>query len=336
MNESELLARVYARSAGLSRFGQVVAGPGHDCAVIQVGGGAGGAAGGGAGGEAGGRQLLLKIDQVVMGRHVRPGTPMALIGRKAVARALSDIAAAGGRPLAAMAGAVVPMGGGSGQRAGGTGDGGAGKGGVGIDADALFDAVFEWAANWGCPLVGGDISSGSELVVSVAVVGLPHERRGPVLRSGARPGDSVWVTGLLGGSFDAATGLGRHLTFEPRLAEAAWLCDVLGADLRAMMDVSDGLGRDAGRLGKASGVSVRVEAGAVPRNEGVDWRRAMSDGEDYELLFVVGAGRELPSATPTGVRLTRIGKVEAAGPACGVEVEGRMEDATEWGWEHRG
>ncbi|MBL9032493.1 MAG: thiamine-phosphate kinase [Phycisphaerae bacterium] len=310
MNESDLLARIYARSAGLSRFAQVVAGPGHDCAVVD------------AGADGGGSRLLLKVDQVVMGRHVRPGTPVDLIGRKAVARAVSDIAAAGGRPLAALAGAVVPS---------------------AFDADGLFDAVFQWAAHWGCPLVGGDISGGSEMAVSIAVVGLPHATRGPVLRSGARPGDEVWVTGRLGGSYDAATGLGRHLTFEPRLAEAAWLCDALGEGLRAMMDLSDGLGRDAARLARASGVRVRVEAGTLPSHEGVDWRRAMRDGEDYELLFVVGAGaserwrRTAEAAggrTPTGVPLTRIGRMEAGQGACVVEFDGRDEDASEWGWEH--
>lgn len=309
MNESELLARIYSRSAGLSRFAQVVAGPGHDCAVVD------------AGADGGGSRLLLKVDQVVMGRHVRPGTPVDLIGRKAVARAVSDIAAAGGRPLAALAGAVVPS---------------------GFDADALFDAAFEWAAHWGCPLVGGDISSGSELVLSIAGVGLPHARRGPVLRSGAQPGDEVWVTGRLGGSFDAATGLGRHLTFEPRLAESAWLCDTLGDDLRAMMDLSDGLGRDAARLARASGVRVRVESAALPTNEGVDWRRAMRDGEDYELLFVVAreasarwlAAAGTSGATPTGVLLTRLGRVEAGAGGCVVAWDGREEDASEWGWEH--
>src|SRR5438046_276189 len=112
-------------------------------------------------------------------------------------------------------------------------------------ADALFDALAKAARDFAFPLVGGDIAIGPALVLSITAIGAPHPRRGPVLRSGSRPGDALYVTGALGGSLDPATGLGRHFTFEPRLAESRWLCDTLSADLHAMMDISDGLGRDA-------------------------------------------------------------------------------------------
>lgn len=319
MRESDLLSHIYGRSADLAAaFPYILAGPGHDCAVIAL---------------PRGEAILLKVDQVVEGTHFRgpPGgpTPLDLVARKSIARAVSDIAAAGGRPVAALAAATLPPG--------------------CAYADALFDAMSRWARHWGCPLVGGDIASWSRLegtqaprpegglVLSVSVIGLPHEQRGPVLRSGARPGDAVYVTGALGGSLDPATGLGPHLTFEPRLTEAAWLCDTFGDQLRAMMDVSDGLGRDAGRLAKASGVRIEIDAAAIPRRPGIaDWRRAASDGEDHELLFALAPEARAPASCPaTGTPITRIGML-IAGAGCFIRSpEGRLIDAAELGWDHR-
>jgi thiamine-monophosphate kinase len=300
MREDELLGHIYGRSRGLpARFPAVIVGPGHDCAVVATGGG----------------RVLLKVDQVVEGRHFRSGTPLDLVARKAMARPLSDLAACGGTPVAGLCAATLP------ERF--------------AEGDALFDAVARWAERWACPLVGGDLAlgaAGSALSLCVSVMGTPHAMRGPVLRDGARPGDGVYVTGALGGSLDAATGLGRHLTFEPRLAEARWLCDTLGRELHAMMDVSDGLGRDGGRMAAASGVRLRLEAGAIPRSAGVaDWRRAVSDGEDYELLFTTPTA--MPGKTLTGVTITRIGTVEA-GSGCVIADGGREIDAAEMGWEH--
>ena len=317
MSESDLLAHIYARSARLrERFPRVITGPGHDCAVVDAG-------------RTRETPVLLKVDQLVEGVHFRayPATPIDLIARKAVARAVSDVAAAGGTPIAALAGAVLP---------------------AGFEkADDLFDAMARWAEGWGCPLVGGDIAAGKSdaaterrsdgakagLVLSVSVVGLAHPKRGAVLRSGARAGDAVYVTGALGGSFDRATGLGRHLTFEPRLTEARWLCDTVGANLHAMMDVSDGLGRDGARLAAASGVKLRLNAAVIPRSTGeVGWRRAVSDGEDYELLFAAPGG--VPAVCPeTGTAVTRVGTV-VAGRGCVVVEGGKEIDVSGMGWEH--
>ncbi|MCC6676627.1 MAG: thiamine-monophosphate kinase [Phycisphaerales bacterium] len=317
MRESDLLSHIYGRSAGLAReFPYILAGPGHDCAVIAL---------------PKGDSILLKVDQLVEGTHFRgpagSATPLDLIARKSIARAISDIAAAGGRPVAALAAATLPP--------------------ECIYADDLFDAMSKWARHWGCPLVGGDIASwkaeaaGAQrleggLVLSVSVIGLPHEHRGPVLRSGARAGDSLYVTGALGGSLDPATGLGRHLTFEPRLQEARWLCDTFGDQLRAMMDVSDGLGRDAGRLAKASGVRIEIEAAAIPRHaEAPDWRRAASDGEDHELLFALGPGAAPPASCPaTGTPIIRIGML-IAGSGCFIRDGSTLIDASGLGWDHR-
>jgi thiamine-monophosphate kinase len=177
--------------------------------------------------------------------------------------------------------------------------------------------------------VGGDIATGPALQLSITIGGVPASARGPVLRSGASAGDELWVTGHLGGSFES----GRHLTFEPRLREAAALCDHLGHDLHAMIDLSDGLGRDGARIAAASGVQLEIDADAIPRSPGVsDWRHAAGDGEDYELLLAAPPGScrpELIMPTP----LTRIGRV-TEGSGCFVIEAGRAIDGSEMGWEH--
>ena len=223
MRENELLNLIAHRSLEMTRkFPAVEVGPGDDAAVVQIGG----------------ESLLLTVDQLVEGRHFRAGTPIDLVARKAVARSVSDIAAMGGTPTFGLATGLLP----EGFR----------------DAAALTDRLHAWAESWGFPLVGGDIATHPPeareplIVLTTTVLGRPHAARGPVLRSGARPGDSVYVTGVLGGSYDKATGLGRHLTFEPRVREAIFLCDSLGGRLTAMMDISDGLGIDAARLARQS------------------------------------------------------------------------------------
>ncbi|MBM4107511.1 MAG: thiamine-phosphate kinase [Phycisphaerae bacterium] len=308
MRESDLLAHIYARSADLgSLYPRVLVGPGDDCAVLDAGGGP---------------PLLLKVDQVVAGRHFEPfpRTPMDLIGRKSIARAVSDVAAMGGTPMVALAAAAIP-------------DALFGR------ADHLFDAMHRWARHWGCPLIGGDISSTpGPLTIAVTIVGTPHHARGPVLRSGARPGDLVCVTGRLGGAVDAATSGGRHLTFEPRLAEARALCDTLGGRLHALMDLSDGLGIDASRMADASRCRITIDAAAIPRAPGVSgWREAAGAGEDYELLFTLDPDCTPPPACPgTSTTITVIGRVlePAPGPACAILDAGTEHDGSSLGWDH--
>lgn len=329
MRESELLAHIYERSRGLvTPSATILVGPGDDCAVVE-------ASSGGAHGSGGG-PLLLKVDQVVAGRHFDMGAPVDAIAHKAMARAVSDIAAMGGTPMVSLCGAVLPH--------------------DYAHADALFDAMHAWANSLGCPLVGGDISTlapkqPGPLVLGVTIVGRPHAARGPVLRSTAKVGDGVYVTGQLGNSLAS----GRHMTFEPRVREGQWLCDALGAGLTAMMDISDGLGRDAGRMGVASGVVLEIDAAAIPLHADCrGWEQAAGEGEDYELLFCVDEGRagaKLPAMCPPGAgagggastgigtRLTRIGQVRAttASEKAGsviVAASGQRLRADEMGWEH--
>jgi thiamine-monophosphate kinase len=289
-----------------AEFPGVIAGPGDDCAAVRA---------------PGGEVLLLKVDQVVEGRHYERGTSAALIGRKAVARALSDIAAGAGRPMYALASAAVA-----------------------VDADqaharAVFDAVHDAGRRWGCPVVGGDIAgleAGSAMVISISVVGAAHAERGPVTRRGARAGDTVWVTGRIGGSLRS----GRHMTFEPRLREGAGLATAHGQGLRAMMDVSDGLGIDADRLARRSGVGIEIERTRVPLHADADARTALRDGEDYELLVVLGPDERPGAVCPgTATPLTRIGQVVEAGAAPGcviLEPDGTRAPGRAMGWDPAG
>lgn len=299
MREDDLLSHVYRRSSDLEQaFAWVEAGPGDDCAVVRVDQ----------------PRVLLKTDQIVEGRHFVPGTPIAMLARKAITRPLSDLAAAAGRPLAALAAAVLP------------------PAWRGERANELFDALAGVARGFACPLVGGDIAMAESgpLVLTISIMGEPHAARGPVTRRGALPGDWLYVTGRVGGSFGEG-GLGRHLTFEPRLAEARALADTLGERLHAMMDLSDGLGIDAGRLGRASGVRMEIDAGALPLAPGVvGVERAIRDGEDYELLFA--AAGDVPGAV-AGTQVTRIGRVVAGSGAVLVTPGGAVEVSGQ-GWDH--
>lgn len=328
VQESELLEHIFARSRRLpEQFGQVLVGPGDDCAVIA---------------SLSGDVMLATVDQIISGRHFRPGTPVDRIARKLVARSVSDIAAMGGTPSWALATGAIPS--------------------DYAHADQLFDAMAAWGVRFGCPLVGGDIatldggrgngghsrpqvSAGGRqvtpsfigrMVLTCTVIGSVHPVRGPVLRSTARVGDEVWVSGRLGGSLHS----GRHLAFTPRVREGRWLCGHLGADLHAMIDVSDGLGRDAGRIGTASGIRLALEEGLLPMHEDVhDWRAAVGDGEDYELCFCVEAGSlgmdGRAICRDSGVVLTRIGRVEEGTPGSSLRLaSGRTLDTTEVGWDH--
>lgn len=312
MIESDLLRHIYSRSSELSRFGQVVVGPGDDCAVLRT---------------PSGDHLLLTVDQVVEGRHFEaiadPSKARVLdgIARKAIARSISDIAAMGGTPTATLATACLP------------------PGFPQSSADELFDRMHAWALHWGAPLIGGDIAMGPDLgnsakpplLLTTTVLGVPHAGRGPVLRSTARAGDELWVTGRLGNSLAS----GRHLSFEPRVAEARWLCSRAGAEPTAMIDLSDGLGRDADRIARASQVRIEIDARLLPLHpDCTDWRRGVSDGEDYELLFTASPGSLAEGASINAVPLTRIGRIFAGPAGAVIRTDTGLLDASGLGWDH--
>ena len=254
---------------------RVLSGSGDDCAVLRIGG----------------EQVLFKTDAVVEGVHFLADAPARLIGRKALARALSDIAAMGGCPLAAVVTLGFPK-----------------EESPRRLAD-IYRGLEQLAAKYQVHLVGGETTRAAQLFVNIALLG---EMRGvaPVLRSGAASGDFIFVTGSLGGTQRI-----RHLRFDPRLAEGRWLAENKFAT--AMMDLSDGLGADLPRLGAASDLAFDVDFAAIPRTRGETLELALNEGEDYELLFTVKAARaeELKKMWPFPVSLHCIGTMRAGRPS---------------------
>lgn len=224
---------------------QVLTGVGDDCAILR--------------GAWKDHFLLFKTDAVVEGTHFSPQTTPGLIGRKALARALSDLAAMGASPLAAVITLGMPP-----------------EESV-PRLRAIYRGLERLARKHRVNLVGGETTRAGQLFLNIALLG---ECRGypPVPRSGANKGDWIYVTGRLG-----ATQARHHLVFEPRLAEGQWLARQRLAT--SLMDLSDGLGADLPRLARASGLDFKLDAAAVPRARGATLHAALNDGEDYELLF---------------------------------------------------
>lgn len=264
-------------------------------------------------------ESLVAVDMLMDGTHFRlDEAGPELVGRKSLAVNLSDIAAMGGRPIAAFLAIALPA-----------------RLGRPL-AERLTQGVLELAREYDVILAGGDTNVwNGPLVTCVTVVGQPIGRT--VLRSGAKPGDWLMVTGALGGSL-----AGRHLRFEPRVREAAALMDLV--DVHAMIDISDGLAADVHHLARKSGVGVMIDGDAIPISADVPGdlpheerlRRALSDGEDFELLFTVAADdgkrllREWKSETP----LCRVGTITAE-TGCRLARNGRnVEPLPEAGWTH--
>jgi thiamine-monophosphate kinase len=284
-SERQLLDLIAQRSAWLRLSGaDLLVGPGDDCAVVSLGG----------------MTLLVTVDQLIVGRHCTAETPTDLIARKAVARSVSDVAAMAGEPMWATATGLLPAG--------------------YAHGDALFGAMQRWAERWGCPLIGGDLATGpGPMVLTVTVTGRMPAGGAPILRSGARAGQGVWLSGPIGGSLAS----GRHLTFEPRL-DAGRAARAAGAT--ALIDLSDGLGIDADRVARASGVRLELDAALVPRHpDAGPWREAFAAGEDYELLAC--SDGPIPG-------FMRIGLVREGPPGAAV-LDGDAEHPAErLGWDH--
>ena len=313
MREFALLDRIFARNADLPAA--VLIPPGDDMALVSLGAFEGAPAGCG--------RVLVAADSAIEGVHAPRGCDPYLIGRKAMLRNLSDVAAMGAvRPVATVACAVLP------------------KAMPESQAWRLAEGLRETAAKWGAPLVGGDIATmpasfaGAPIVVSVTILAVPLSQTARIAtRADARVGDGVYVTGVIGGAWDKATGLGRHLDFTPRIEAAHALAAALGDRLGAMIDVSDGLGRDLGHIAAQSQAAVEIDLASVPVAAGVDPRDAIRHGEDYELAFT--ARGDVP-AMVAGVAVARIGTV-VAGPACVRARDGaQWFDAAALGFEHDG
>ena len=247
----------------------------------------------------------MKTDCLVEGIHFSADTNPEQVGRKAMNRTLSDIAAMGGLPRHVLVTIAV------------------GEEREVAEVEGWYTGMQAAADTFGCGIVGGETSSLPKAggIISVALVG-SVEPRNCICRSGANLGDVVAVTGRLGGSFES----GRHLDFVPRISEARFLVE--NVELSAMMDLSDGLGSDLPRLAEASGVGFRIDPENLPLHDRVSIEQAVGDGEDYELLLTMsleewsriqGPWEQQFPETP----LTAIG-----------EITKEIETPIESGWEH--
>jgi len=310
VKESELLKHVYGYNRQLPE--SVSIGPGDDMGGVLIDG----------------RLVLVAVDQVIDGIHVDMGvTTVDQAGCKAVLRNLSDVAAMAARPVGAVVAVVLP-------------------GDFGTDrATGMFDVMRDVLEAYCCPLIGGDISIGTgPLVISVTVFAEPAGIE-PVLRSGARPGDAIYVTGELGGSTELVSGRVHHIDFSPRIKLARFLASESKTRPHCMIDVSDGLAKDLGNLARASGVHMCVDAQRLPvsaaarslssRTGRPIWQHAVGDGEDYELLFTATCGVMPPQVE--GVPITEIGTVlrQSDKPEASIRLpDGCEENLNRYGWEH--
>lgn len=287
MNEFELIARL---TKALPTGPNVVVGAGDDCAVLDLG--------------LPDKWLLFKTDAVVEGVHFQKGSPPEKIGRKALARCLSDIAAMAGTPAAAVITIGLP------------------EHFKPETVEKIYDGLNVLAKKYGVAIVGGETTANPERTfISVALLGTVTRGK-QILRSTAKAGDAIFVTGELGGS-----SAGKHFDFEPRLAEARWLAE--NFSIHAMIDLSDGLAGDLRHVLKASGTGAELLKSAIPISRAAKeitrknpftktaLTAALTDGEDFELLFLAAPGdavqlldgwkRQFPK-----LKLSCIGKITAS------------------------
>ena len=296
LGEVAVIARLQRR---LRRTPSVQVGIGDDAAILRAGGR--------------GTRLLFASDMLVEGVHFRRSRVSAqAIGWKALACNLSDVAAMGGVPRWAVVSLGLPP-----------------TTPVRF-VDALYAGFERCARRYGVAIVGGDTVRAPQVVVDVAILGTARPRH-LMLRSGARAGDLLFVTGRLGGSYRS----GRHARFLPRLAESQAL--VRRVRPHAMIDLSDGLAQDLWQMSRASGVTLRVEAARIPvaRAAGsVD--HALMDGEDFELLFAVGRREALRVPRRIGAcPITRIGAAVARGVGAELQAaDGRISRLVPRGFRH--
>jgi thiamine-monophosphate kinase len=264
MDELELIQRL---TKNLPANDSVVTGAGDDCAVLDIG--------------LADEQLLFKTDAVVEGIHFTKDATPEKVGHKALARCLSDVAAMGGKPTAALVTIALPP-----------------QYDVAY-VEQIYAGMRALAERWQVAIAGGETTTNpGQILISVALIGLVPRNRA-VLRSGSKAGDALFVTGELGGSL-----AGKHLEFEPRLAEAQWLAKHF--PVHAMIDVSDGLAGDLRHLMQAASLGAEILSCAIPISRAAKLQvraessakppllAALTDGEDFELLFTLPSKKAVP------------------------------------------
>lgn len=287
VNEFELIDRLKKQ---LPTNDSVVFGAGDDCAVLDLG--------------LADRYVLFKTDAVVEGVHFETGAEPASVGKKALARCLSDVAAMGGDPTAALVTLALPP---------------------KFDppwVDGLYSGIGKLASRYGVAIAGGETTTNPERkLISIALVGTVAKSR-CVSRAGAKAGDAIFVTGELGGSLR-----GKHIDFEPRLEQGRWLASNFA--IHAMIDLSDGLAGDLRHVLRASKAGAELFSKSIPISKAAKLQAreessskppllaALTDGEDFELLFTIASKDAVPlldawKAKFPDLRLSCIGKITSA------------------------
>lgn len=309
--EKSLIERIRRGAAAHNRA--VIAGIGDDCAVLRI---------------PARQELLVTTDFSLEDVHFRRDWhPPEVVGRRCLVRGLSDIAAMGGEPLAAFLSLALPRD--TPQRW----------------VDRFFEGLLDLAKEWKIPLAGGDTAQSRHgIQADIIVVGSVPKGRA-VLRSGAKPADSIYVTGALGASAAAIQELRRrrrirasdypqHFHPSPRIEVGKWLRARRIAS--AMIDISDGLSTDLAHICEESRAGALIDAEAIPRAIVGSPRRevaldlALHGGDDYELLFT--SAKKVPSKV-AGVNITRIGQITSARSIV-LQRSGRRRKLAPKGWEH--
>lgn len=307
------LIKAIRRLAGSSPVGALMRGIGDDCAVLRL---------------PRGSELLVTTDLCIENVHFRRAWhPAVAVGHCCLTRGLSDIAAMGGHPLACFLSLGLPE-----------------------DVpqswvNGFLRGLLAQAGRFKIPLAGGDISAARQITADIVVTGQVPAGTA-VLRSGARPGDRLYVTGSLGGSAYTLKRLfagkkvkptrsNAHFYPTPRIASGAWLRERSLAT--AMIDLSDGLSVDLAHICEESRVTAIIDANKIPVSWGADLELALHGGEDYELLFTVARRTRVP-ARIAGVTVTEIGEIRNRGDySSAIQIlgdNGRVRPLPHRGWEH--
>ena len=299
--EFDLIRRMAAR------WGDLVQRAGDDAAILDV---------------AHGARLVASTDSSVEGVHFRrEWLSLQEIGYRATIAALSDLAAMAADPIGLLIAATIPA-------------------GVAESIELLADGIGQAARDSGCPIVGGDLTGGDRISLTMTVLGTADP---PIGRAGAKVGDGVWVTGRLGGPGAAVRALlsGQLPSAEhrprfahpvARIAEARWLAE-RGAT--AMIDLSDGLSSDARHIAAASGVALEIDVLAIPCVPDVTARAACASGEEYELLITAPDEFDVAAfSSRFSIPLTRIGTVVEGTEAEVTFVEGEDRVDLAAGYDH--
>jgi thiamine-monophosphate kinase len=320
--ELDLLRQIRVR-AGKPSGTALRLGIGDDCAVLR---------------PRRGEELAVTTDLSIAGRHFRlDWHPPQSIGHRALARGLSDLAAMGARPVAAFLSLGLPR------------ELTIPRGRLQAWVDSFLEGLLQLAAIHKTPLAGGDLSESPIPIADIVLIGAVPSGKA-LLRSTARPGHLLYVTGALGGAAGALAKLAElqprriakkfeaelsaQLYPQPRIAQGLWL--VRHGVASAAIDLSDGLSTDLAHICEESHVGAEVDASLLPIHPGATVAQALNGGEDYELLFTAPANARIPRKI-AGVPITRIGRIVSVRrnrPAITLLTPQGSEPLSPKGWQH--